>query len=72
MQPWTLKTQGSERIDLRFVPFFERVARTDLLILKSEVHQLIGRLSGTVVPDDGAALRLEKMVGWVESHEARW
>jgi hypothetical protein len=72
MEPWAIKTQSSERIDLRFVPFFERVAKTNLLIAKSEVHQLIGRYSGTVVPDDGAALRFEGMVGWVESHEARW
>jgi hypothetical protein len=72
MKPWALKTQSSERVDLRFIPFFERVAKTNLLIAKSEVHQLIGRFSGTVVPDDGAALRVEGVVGWVEWHEARW
>jgi hypothetical protein len=72
MKPWTMKTRSSERIDLQLTPFFERVAKTNLLIAKSEVHQVIGRFSGTVIPDDGAALNLEGMVGWVESHEARW
>jgi hypothetical protein len=72
MKPWALKTQPSERVDLQFIPFFERVAKTNLLIVKSEVRQLIGRFSGTVIPDDGAALRVEGMVGWVEWHEARW
>ena len=72
MKPWALKTQPSERIDLQFTPFFERIAKTNLLIVKSEVRQVIGRFSGTVVPDDGVALHLEGMVGWVEWHEARW
>ena len=72
MKPWALKTQSSERIDLQFIPFFERIAKTNLLIVRSEVHQLIGRFSGTVIPDDGVALSLEGMIGWVESHEARW
>lgn len=72
MKPWAVKSQSSERIDLHFIPFFERIAKTNLLIVKSEVRQLIGRFSGTVIPDDGTALPFEGMVGWVESHEARW
>jgi len=72
MKPWALKTQSSERIDLQFIPFFERIAKTNLLIVRSEVHQVIGRFSGAVIPDDGVALSLEGMIGWVESHEARW
>jgi hypothetical protein len=72
MKPWAMRTQSSERIDLQFTPFFERIAKTDLLIVKSAVRQVIGRYSGTVVPDDGAAVGLDGMVGWVEWHEARW
>jgi hypothetical protein len=72
MKPWTIRSQGSDRIDLQLVPFFERVARTDLLLLKSEVHQVIGRFSGVIVPEDGVALQIEDLIGWVESHEARW
>lgn len=71
-KPWTLGTEASESVDLRFVPFFERVAKTDLLVLKSEVHQLIGRFSGRLVAADGDALEVEEMIGWVEQHEARW
>jgi hypothetical protein len=71
-EPWSVRTQSSERIDLRFTPFFERVARTDLLLLRSEVHQLIGRFSGTIVPDEAGPLRLDGMIGWVEQHQARW
>jgi hypothetical protein len=72
MKPWAVRTQSSERIDLKFTPFFERIAKTDLLIVKSAVRQVRGRFSGTVVPDNGEALGLEGMIGWVEWHEARW
>ncbi len=72
MKPWAVETAVSERVSLRFVPFFERAARTDLMLFKSDVHQLIGRFSGTLVPEGGEAVRVAEMVGWVEQHEARW
>ena len=72
MKPWTLKTETSDRVDLRFVPFFERIAKTNLLAIRSEVHQLVGRFSGRLVADGGTVLNVEEMVGWVEQHEARW
>jgi len=71
-RPWRMRTEGSERVDLRFEPSFERVAKTNLLLLKSEVHQVFGRYSGTVVPDDGAPVQIEGLPGWVEQHDARW
>jgi hypothetical protein len=72
MKPWTIRTRTSDRIDLRLAPIFEREAKTNLLVIKSEVHQLIGRYSGTIVPDDGDAIRIDGIFGWVEQHEARW
>jgi hypothetical protein len=72
MRPWSVRTAGSERIDLRFVPFFERVAKTNLLVLKSEVHQVFGHYHGTVVTDDGEPLKVNGLLGWVEQQDARW
>jgi hypothetical protein len=72
LRPWTMRTTTSERVDLRFTPFFERIARTDLLVLKSEVHQTIGRFSGRVVTDAGETIELSDLVGWAEEHKARW
>ncbi len=72
MRPWRLRTSESDRVELEFIPFFERVAKTDLLLLKSEVHQMIGRFSGTVAGHDGRRLRVEGVVGWAEEHRARW
>lgn len=71
-RPWTIRTKGSDRVDLRFDPFFERVAKTDLLILRSEVHQLIGRFTGTVTAAGGLRVAVEGLIGWAEEHRARW
>lgn len=71
-RPWQVRTPDSGRIDLTFVPFFERVAKTDLLLLRSEVHQLIGRFSGTVTDDSGERIAIHDAVGWAEEHQARW
>ncbi len=60
------------RLDLEFVPFLERVAHTDLLVISSEVHQMFGRYRGTVCAGDGRLIRLEDLVGWAEEHHAHW
>ena len=72
MKPWTITAPVSGRIDLRLVPFFERVAITNRLIIRSEFRQVFGRFSGILVPDGGEAIEVEDIIGWVEQHRARW
>ena len=72
MKPWTITAPVSGRIDLSIVPFFERVAKTDRLVIRSEFRQVFGRFSGTLVPDSGEAIQVEDIIGWVEQHRARW
>lgn len=72
MRPWRIRSTVSDRVDLQFIPFFERVASTNLIILKSTVHQLIGRFSGRVLTDQGLAVQVQDVVGWAEEHRARW
>ncbi len=72
MRPWRIRTRETDQVDLTFEPFFERVARTEAVIVRSEVHQMIGRFSGTVVTEDGERIAIERMVGWAEEHRARW
>jgi len=72
MRPWRIRTRASDQVDLRFEPFFERVARTDALVIRSEVHQMIGRFSGAVTTADGERIAIDQMVGWAEEHHARW
>ena len=58
------KRQG--RLDLTFTPFYERVARTNLAVIRSEVHQMFGRYNGWAVLDDGATLEIRDLVGFAE------
>lgn len=69
--PWTMKTPDG-RLDLTFSPFFERVAKTDALVLKSEVHQMFGRYNGQVITDEGEKMEVVDLIGWAEEHNAYW
>jgi len=72
MQPWTVRSLESQRVSLTFTPVFERVARSNLILVASEVHQMLGHFTGRISTDEGARLTLEPAFGWVEVHWARW
>ncbi len=71
LRPWKF-TDSEGRLDLEFVPFKERLARTNLLVINSEVHQMFGRYSGRAVADDGEVIELRGLIGFAEEHRARW
>jgi hypothetical protein len=70
-RPWKF-SDDEGRLDLTFSPFKERVARTNLLVITSQVHQMFGRYSGRVQADDGEEIRLDGLIGFAEEHQARW
>ncbi len=69
MRPWTMR---SDRADITFTPFLDRTAKTNLLLIRSEVHQMFGRYSGWVSDDLGSKVILDGVPGWAEEHHARW
>jgi hypothetical protein len=71
MKPWRMKDEDG-RLDLTFAPFYERVAKTDLKILNSEVHQMFGRYRGKLITDGGEQIIIEDLVGFAEEHHAKW
>ena len=71
MKPWRIKAT-SKRVDLRFVPFHERVAKAKTGLLSSEVHQMFGYYDGFVAPDGGERIAVDHVFGWIEEHKARW
>ncbi len=71
MRPWRMRAADG-RLDLEFVPFKERVAKTNLGLIASEVHQMFGRYHGTVRPEAGPPIQLDGLVGFAEEHCARW
>ncbi len=72
MLPWTVRTKFSEDVNLTFTPFFERIADTNVKIIVSEVHQMIGYYDGYVKLADGKTMRIRNMLGCIEEHIAKW
>lgn len=72
MTPWRIRTDGSDRIDLHFDPVYERIAKTETDIFRSEVHQMFGHYSGRIVPDGDAPIVIERLLGWIEEQDAVW
>ncbi|MBN2562473.1 MAG: DUF2804 domain-containing protein [Phycisphaerae bacterium] len=71
MKPWHMRTASSDSVDLTFTPFFDRASRTNLLVLRSEVHQMFGRYTGHLRAG-GRTVRVSDVPGWAEEHVARW
>ena len=71
-KPWRV-TAPSGAVDLTFTPFMERIAASDLWLVKSDVHQMFGPYDGTVrVGDGGETVAIEGLLGWAEDHVAKW
>ncbi len=71
MKPWKMVAKDG-RLDLIFHPFLERVAKTDLMIITSEVHQMFGKYEGKLVDDSGNTKPVNGLVGFAEEHHAKW
>ena len=71
MRPWRF-ADNEGRLDLTFTPFHERVARTALAVIDSEVHQIFGRYTGHAQVDDGQEVQVRDLIGFAEEHHARW
>ena len=71
MKPWRF-TDDEGRLDLSFTPFKDRTAQTNLGVIFSDVHQMFGRYTGQIIPDDGKPLKIQNLIGFAEEHRARW
>ena len=72
MKPWKIKTSITNRINLKFVPFYERIAKSNLIVLKSEKHQIIGHFSGNIKTDTGERIHIDSILGCAEEHFGQW
>lgn len=71
MKPWRFYNQEG-RLNLEFTPFKDRLARTNLGLIFSEVHQMFGRYRGWAISDEGEKIRMDGLIGFAEEHRARW
>lgn len=72
MQPWIIKSCVTDCIDLVFTPFYERVAKTNALIIKSDMHQMMGHFTGNIKTEDGEVISIDNLAGCAEEHFAKW
>lgn len=72
MKNWAIKSKVSDSIDLSFTPFYERIAKSNFLVIKSEVHQMVGYFSGHIKTESGETVAIEQLLGCAEAHVAKW
>ncbi|KAM7210652.1 DUF2804 domain containing protein [Rhypophila decipiens] len=71
MKPWRITGKDLEAI---FTPFYKRVAKTNLVILSGETHQLFGRWEGVfrLGGEEGDVVSLDGLEGWAEEARNSW
>ncbi len=65
-------TDDAGRLDLIFTPLFDRASDTNVLVIRSDQHQVFGRFSGTVRLDDGHEIRITDLLGFAEKVFNKW
>ncbi|MCL4266066.1 MAG: DUF2804 family protein [Anaerolineae bacterium] len=71
MRPWRI-SDPTGRLELTFTPFLERVAASNVWLVRSEVHQMFGHYHGLITTDEGEVVAVHRLVGWAEDHVALW
>jgi hypothetical protein len=71
MRPWKMVSEDG-RLELELIPFKERVATSNLVLITSEVHQMFGHYRGRLVTDEGQTIQIREFVGFAEEHHAQW
>ena len=71
LKPWRMASDDG-RFDMGFTPILDRASDTNLLLLRSNQHQVFGRYSGRAVLDSGRELRVENLIGFAEKVVNRW
>ena len=70
MGKWIFRSKTGE-VDMTFTPVYDRHSDTNLLILRSNQHQVFGLYNG-VFRIDGEEVRIENMPGFAEKVYNRW
>ncbi|MDD3402690.1 MAG: DUF2804 domain-containing protein [Hespellia sp.] len=65
LSPWTF-TSSDGRFEMDFEPVIDRAARTAVVLIETDQHQVFGKMSGRAVLDDGTALEIKDMMCFAE------
>lgn len=71
LKPWTFRSSDG-RFEMNFDPIIDRAACTDVILIKSDQHQVFGKFSGCAVLDDGTKIVIKDFLGFAEKVLNRW
>jgi hypothetical protein len=71
MRPWRVRSFDG-RLQLEFHPEGRHVERLDAKVLATNFHQLFGRYHGWLATASGERIAVAGMLGYMESHYAKW
>ena len=71
LKPWKF-TSSDSRFEMDFNPIIDRHSNTNLLIIKSNQHQVFGKFSGKVILDNGKEIQVNNFTGFAEKVINRW
>lgn len=71
MEPWTIKTEISNTVELQIKPFFEKISKINLFFLRMELHQVFGYFSGKIKIED-KTMEVKDLIGLAEEQVALW
>lgn len=70
-RPWHI-TSSCGRVDLTVQPLGHHSERINALIMASDFKQFYGRFSGSLTTENGHTIQLNRQLGFVEDHYAKW
>ena len=71
LSPWTF-TSDDGRFEMDFTPVMDRASCTDVLLIKSDQHQVFGLFTGKAILDDGTVIEVKDFPGFAEKVENKW
>lgn len=71
MKPWTF-TSSDSRFEMKFTPVLDRAASISAFVVKSDQHQVFGRMSGRAVLNDGKFIELKDFMCFAEKVHNRY
>ncbi len=71
MKPWTF-TSDDGRFEMDFKPLIDRHANSNVLLIKSNQHQVFGYFTGKAALDDGTVIEIHDFLGFAEKVSNRW
>ena len=65
LEPWHM-TSSDGRFEMEFTPFLDRTAFINFGAILSDQHQVFGKISGTVILDDGTPFPISDLIASAE------